>query len=71
MLDRDSTTIRISRSTLRMLEHERRKMGARSLDMVIRELVMRERKRILEEVFGADKDRLKPFSEEDRGEDRG
>jgi len=71
MLDGDSTTIRISRSTLRMLERERQKMGAKSLDMVIRELVVRKRKRVLEEVFGIDKGRVKPFSEEDRGEDRG
>jgi len=71
MRDRDSTTIRISRSTLRMLERERQRMGVKSLDMVIRELVVRERKRVLEEVFGIDRGRVKPFTEEDRGEDRG
>jgi len=71
MHDRDSTTIRISRSTLRMLERERQRMGVKSLDMVIRELVVRERKRVLEEVFGIDRGRVKPFTEEDRGEDRG
>jgi len=71
MRDRDSTTIRISRSTLRMLERERQKMGVKSLDMVIRELVVRERKGVLEEVFGIDRGRVKPFTEEDRGEDRG
>jgi len=46
-------------------------MGVKSLDMVIRELVVRERKRVLEEVFGIDRGRVKPFTEEDRGEDRG
>jgi len=71
MRDEDSTTIRISRSTLRMLERERQKMGVKSLDMVIRELVVRERKRVLEEVFGIDRGRVKPFTEEDRSEDRG
>jgi len=71
MRDRNSTTIRISRSTLRMLERERQRMGVKSLDMVIRELVVRERKRVLEEVFGIDRGRVKPFTEEDRGEDRG
>jgi len=71
MRNRDSTTIRISRSTLRMLERERQKMGVKSLDMVIRELVVRKRKGVLEEVFGIDRGRVKPFTEEDRGEDRG
>jgi len=46
-------------------------MGVKSLDMVIRELVVRERKRVLEEVFGIDRGRVEPFTEEDRGEDRG
>ncbi|PLJ78208.1 MAG: hypothetical protein B7L53_01840 [Thermofilum sp. NZ13] len=71
MRNRDSTTDRISRSTLRMLERERQKMGVKSLDMVIRELVVRKRKGVLEEVFGIDRGRVKPFTEEDRGEDRG
>lgn len=65
-----STTVRVSRITLQMLERLREKMKVESLDEAIRLLVMQQRKRIVDEAFGVDKGRVKPFSEEDRGEDR-
>ncbi|MFQ6094763.1 MAG: VapB-type antitoxin [Candidatus Bathyarchaeia archaeon] len=64
------TTVRVSRSTLKMLERLRDKLKAGSFDEAIRLLVMRQRKMILDEVFGLDRDRITPFTEEDRGEDR-
>ena len=64
------TTVRVSRDTLRMLEKFRDKLNAESLDEAIRILIMRQRKAIIDEIFGLDRGRLKPFTEEDRGEDR-
>ena len=64
------TTVRVSRSTLEMLERLRDKLNARSLDEAIQVLVMRQRKMVIDEVFGLDRGRVKPFAEEDRGEDR-
>ncbi|MBC7130453.1 VapB-type antitoxin [Candidatus Bathyarchaeota archaeon] len=65
-----STTIRVSKSTLKMLERLRRKLGARTLDETIRLFIAQQRKQRLTEVFGIDKGKIKPFTEEDRGEDR-
>jgi len=64
------TTVRVSRDTLRMLEKFRDKLNAESLDEAIRILIMRQHKAIIDEIFGLDKGRLRPFTEEDRGEDR-
>jgi len=64
------TTVRVSRDTLRMLEKFRDKLNAESLDEAIRILIMRQRKAVIDEIFGLDRGRLKPFTEEDRGEDR-
>ncbi|MEM1509628.1 MAG: hypothetical protein QXY49_00755 [Thermofilaceae archaeon] len=66
----EATTVRVSKGTLRMLENMRRRLNASTLDETIRLLIVQQRKRRLEEVFGVDKGRVKPFSEEDRGEDR-
>ena len=65
-----STTVRVSRTTRETLESLRRKMNAKSLDETIRLLIARERKIKIDRVFGLDKGRVKPFSEEDRAEDR-
>ncbi len=46
-------------------------MNAKSLEEVIRWFLKERRKRLLEEVFGVDRNREKPFMEENRGEDRG
>jgi len=64
------TTVRVSRDTLRMLEKFKDKLKAESLDETIRILIMRQRKVVIDEIFGLDRERLKPFTEEDRGEDR-
>lgn len=65
-----STTVRVSKNTLKMLERLREKMQVGTLDKAIRLLIVRQRKRMIAEAFGVDKGRIKPFSEEDRGEDR-
>jgi hypothetical protein len=64
----ETTTIRVSKTTLKMLEKLRRKFGAQTLDEAIRLFIARQRKKRLEEVFGVDEGKIKPFSEEDRGE---
>lgn len=63
------TTVRISKATLRMLERLRQRLGARTLDDTIRLFIAKQRRERLSEVFGADTGRLKPFGEDDRGED--
>jgi predicted CopG family antitoxin len=66
----ETTTIRVSKDTAEALENLREKLNAESLDEAIRLLVKKQRKNILEKAFSIDRDRIKPFSEEDRGEDR-
>jgi predicted CopG family antitoxin len=66
----ETTTIRVSKRTAETLEHLREKLGAESLDEAIQSLVKKQRKAVLEKTFGADRDRIKPFTEGDRGEDR-
>lgn len=66
----ETTTVRVSKTTLEMLEKLRDKMKARTLDEAIRLFIAGERKMKIDETFGLDKGRIKPFSEEDRGEDR-
>lgn len=65
-----STTVRVSKNTLEMLERLRERMEAGTLDDAIKLLIMRQRKITIDQAFGLDKGRIKPFSEEDRGEDR-
>ena len=60
----------MSKSTLAMLEKIRDKFKAGSLDEALQVLITRQRKMVINEVFGLDKGRIKPFTEEDRGEDR-
>jgi hypothetical protein len=67
---KETTTIRVSKSTLRMLESSRRKLGLSTIDETIRLLITWYRRQKLNEAFGLDRGRIKPFSEEDRGEDR-
>jgi len=65
------STIKVSRSTLAELEALREAMKARSVEEVIRKFLAERRQRMLEEVFGVDRGKVKPFTEEDRCEDRG
>ncbi len=62
--------MKISRETLSHLERLREEMNARSIDATVKTLIKSHRHRILAGVFGADRGRIKPFREEDRGEDR-
>ena len=66
----ETTTIRVTKKTAETLESLRQKLGAASLDETIQSLVKKQRKAILEQSFGVDKGRIKPFTESDRGEDR-
>ena len=64
------TTVKISRETLSHLERLRAEMKAKSIDETFMALIKSHRRKILAGVFGADKDRVRPFAHDDRGEDR-
>jgi len=66
----ETTTIRVLKKTAETLENLREKLGAESLDETIQSLVKKQRKAVLEKSFDLDKNRIKPFTERDRGEDR-
>ena len=66
----EATTVRISRSTLEMLERFKERFKAESLDETIQALIKQQRKTLLDNAFGLDKNRISPFSEDDRGENR-
>ncbi|HYY92124.1 MAG TPA: VapB-type antitoxin [Candidatus Dormibacteraeota bacterium] len=70
MASSDTTTVKISRDILSHLERLKEEMRARSIDETVRALIKDHRRRILAGAFGADKGRVKPFTENDRGEDR-
>lgn len=65
-----STTVKVSKSTLVELERLRNELDARSLDEAIRALIRRQRSQALLGALGADRGRIRSFTEEDRGEDR-
>ena len=67
----ETTAIRVSKSTLKMLERLRRKLSAQTLDETIRLFTLQRRRERLREVFGIDKGKIRPFTEGDRGEDSG
>jgi len=60
----------VSKKTAEALERLKEKLNAESLDEAIQSLVKKQRKAVLDKAFSIDRDRIKPFSEEDRGEDR-
>jgi len=64
----ETTTIRVSKTTLKMLEKLRQKLGVQTLDETIRLFIAQQRKQKLSQIFGIDKGKIKPFTEEDRGE---
>ena len=66
----EATTIRVSKKTAETLETMRQRLRAESLDETIQILVKKQRKAILDSAFGVARGRIKPFTEEDRGEDR-
>jgi len=65
-----STTVKISKDTLKLLENLRDRMNARSMDEVIQKLIMEWRMKILDDIFGIDRGRITSFTEGDRGETR-
>jgi hypothetical protein len=66
----EATTIRVSKRTAETLETMRQKLKAQSLDETIQILVKKQRRAILDKAFGIARGRIKPFTEDDRGEDR-
>jgi hypothetical protein len=66
----ETTTIRVTKKTAEALENIRENLKAESLDEAIQSLIKKQRKIFLEQTFGIDRGKIKPFSEEDRGEDR-
>jgi len=66
----ETTTIRVSKKTAETLEHMREKLNAQTLDEIIQLLVKKQRKAVIDKGFGIARNRIKPFTEEDRGEDR-
>jgi hypothetical protein len=66
----ETTTIRVSKKTAETLEHIREKLNAQNLDETIQLLIKKQRKAALDQGFGIAKNQIKPFTEEDRGEDR-
>ncbi|MGD0450519.1 MAG: VapB-type antitoxin [Candidatus Bathyarchaeia archaeon] len=66
----ETTTIRVSKKTAETLEHMREKLNAQTLDETIQLLVKKQRKAVINKGFGIARNRIKPFTEEDRGEDR-
>lgn len=66
----EATTVRVSRNTLEMLERLREKFKVGSLDEAIQALIRQRRRMVVNRAFGVDKNRIRPFTEEDRGEDR-
>ncbi|MEM0053966.1 MAG: VapB-type antitoxin [Nitrososphaeria archaeon] len=63
------STIKVSHSTLKELEALREAMKAKSVEEVIKRFLLERRQKILDEIFGIDKGKIKAFTESDRGED--
>jgi hypothetical protein len=66
----ETTTIRVSKKTAETLENIRENLKAESIDEAIQSLIKKQRKTFLDQAFGVDKDKIKPFTEDDRIEDR-
>lgn len=62
--------MKVSRTTWAQLEKLRDELKTDSLEEAIKVLIRRHRSQALEKVFGVDKGKVKPFTEEDRGEER-
>jgi predicted CopG family antitoxin len=65
----ESTTVKVSKETVRKLAALQRSFHTRSMDETIEVLVKRRRKEILGGAFGSDA-KPRKFAEEDRLEDR-
>lgn len=62
--------MKVSKATVRKLAALQHSLRAKSLEETIQMLVKKHRQDLLNEAFGADRGKIRPFSEEDRGEDR-
>jgi len=65
----ESTTVKVSRQTARKLTSLQRSLKSKSLDETVDLLVKQHRKELIKQAFGADRGKIKPYSEDDRGED--
>ena len=65
-----STTVKVSKETVKKLASLQHSLHAKSLDDTIDLLVKQHRKELLAKAFGADRGKIKSFDEDDRGEDR-
>ena len=65
-----SRTIQVKEGVYRLLVRLKKQMDARSFNEVIQKLALRELG-LNEEMFGVDKEKIAPFTERDRMEDRG
>ena len=66
----DSTTVKVSKETVRRLAALQRSLHTRSMDETIGVLVKKRRKEVLDAVLGSDKVKSRRFEEGDRLEDR-
>jgi hypothetical protein len=65
------TTVKVSKTTLEELERLRDQLKAHSHDEAIKALLKKHRTETLRQALGADSGgAVRPFTEEDRGEDR-
>jgi hypothetical protein len=65
----ESTTVKVSKRTARKLSSLQRSLKTKSLDETVDLLVKQHRRELLKEAFGIDRRKIRPFSEDDRGED--
>jgi hypothetical protein len=66
----DSTTVKVSKDTAKKLSVLQNRLHLESLDATIQTLVAKHGKDLIDEAFAADRGRIHPFKEGDRGEDR-
>ncbi len=66
----DATTVKVSKDTARELAALQKSIHAKTIEETIRMLVVRHRRELLDEAFGADSGKVAHFTEEDRDEDR-
>lgn len=66
----DSTTVKVSKETVRKLAALQRSLHTTSMDETIGVLVRKRRKDALDAIAGTDRAKARRFTEEDRLEDR-
>ena len=66
----ESTTVKVSKETVRKLAALQLSLRTGSLDETISRLITDRRKKVLDSVFGSDRSKSRKFTEEDRLEDR-